>query len=504
MADPIIVIGAGVGGLACAARLAAAGHRVTVLEQADRVGGKLGAYERHTGAGAFRFDTGPSLLTLPDVFAELFAATGSTLEQEVELVPLDPLVRHVFADGTVLDSSPDEGVFIERITQVLGPAAARDWARFWRRAERIWTTSLRHVLRSPVDSPFSLGQLAWRLSDLAAIGPGRTLRGLGGAYLGDDRLRILLDRYATYTGSDPRRAPAALAAIPYAELRFGGWYLRGGLATLAEALRRRCLALGVDVVLKARVVRIRTARRVAGRVGGRRVAGVDLADGTSRAATIVVANADAASVYRHLLPTPRRAARLVRRSLSGFVLLLGVRGRTPGQAHHTVYFGPRYDDEFDAIFGRPARPVADPTVFVTVADDPSVSPAGHESWFVLVNAPPHGPSPSGVDWRASGLAEWYADHVINTLAVRGVDLRDRLLFRELRTPADLESATLTPGGAIYGTPCHGMGGLLRPANRSPIRGLYLVGGSSHPGGGLPMVALSAEIVAAMITNRSGP
>jgi phytoene dehydrogenase-like protein len=133
--------------------------------------------------------------------------------------------------------------------------------------------------------------------------------------------------------------------------------------------------------------------------------------------------------------------------------------------------------------------VADPTVLVTVADDPAVRPSGHEAWFVLVNAP------TTVDWRAPGLADAYADQVLATLARRGVDVRDRLLFREIRTPADLETATLTPGGAIYGTPSHGLSGLLRPPNRGRVRGLYLVGGSTHPGGGLPMVTLSAEIVA---------
>jgi phytoene dehydrogenase-like protein len=133
-------------------------------------------------------------------------------------------------------------------------------------------------------------------------------------------------------------------------------------------------------------------------------------------------------------------------------------------------------------------------VYVSVADDPAVRPDGHEAWFVLVNAPPHG----AVDWRAPGLAQAYADRVLHTLATRGVDVRDRVVLREVLTPADLETRTLTPGGAIYGTPSHGPRGLLRPTNRGPVDGLYLVGGSVHPGGGLPLVALSAEIVATTI------
>lgn len=477
----VTVIGAGVGGLATAARLAAGGHRVTVFEQAAVAGGKLGRHERVTDAGTFRFDTGPSLFTLPQVAAELFAHTGGPAP-ELDLVALDPLVRHRFPDGTTLDSCAGAG-FTDRIGDAFGATAAQDWRRLWQRAGRVWDTSWRHVLTAPVDGPLQLAGLAWRLRDLAAIAPGRTLRGLGRRHLRDPRLRMLLDRYATYTGADPRRAPAALLAIPYAELEFGGWYLRGGLGTLADALLARCATLGVTVHLGTPVESVL--------VEGSRAAGVVLAGGTTVRSDLVVANADALHVYRDLLPSPRRAAALAQRSLGGFVLLLGVRGTTPQLAHHTVFFPDDYDAEFDAIFGSPARPPADPAVFVTSAADPAARPDGHEAWFVLVNAPPQG----AFDWRAPGVAEGYADRILAVLAARGVDVRDRLLFRDVLTPADLETATRSPGGAIYGTASHGLTGLLRPPNRGTVRDLFLVGGSVHPGGGLPLVMLSAKIVA---------
>jgi phytoene desaturase len=484
----VVVVGAGVGGLAAAARLAAAGHRVSLYERAATVGGKLGRYERVTAAGTFRFDTGPSLLTLPQVLAELFRATGAELAEHLELVALDPVVRHRFPDGTWLDSCADPAAFADRVAGALGERAAADWRRLWRRAERVWRASWRYVLTSTVDSPAALARLAWRVPDLVAVAPGRSLRGLGRAALSDPRLRMLLDRYATYAGADPRRAPAALVAIPYAELRYGGWYLRGGLGTLADALLARCLDVGVRVYPGCAVASVDT--------GGGRVHGVRLADGSVVPADAVVANVDALEVYRRLAPDPGRAARLLRRSLGGFVLLLGVRGRTPELAHHTVFFPDDYDAEFDAVFGRrgPARPVPDPTIFVTVADDPAVRPDGHEAWFVLVNAAPQG----SVDWTGPGRAQRYADRVLEVLAGRGVDVRGRVLFREVRTPADLEADTTTPGGAIYGTPSHGLSGLLRPANRTGVRGLFLVGGSVRPGGGLPLVMLSARLVAARI------
>ena len=470
----IVVVGAGVGGLTAAVRLAEAGHSVVVHERAAVAGGKLGCYSR----SGFRFDTGPSLLTLPQVFGELGLSP----------VSLDPVVRHVFPDGTVLDSSSSHPEFLSRIEAALGRSAAEDWARFWKRATRIWDASWRSVLQRPV-TPGSLASLSWRVGDLAAIAPGRTLRGLGRKYLRDWRLRMLLDRYATYAGVDPRRAPAALAAIPYAELAFGGWYLPGGLGTLGDALLSRCATLGVEIRFNSTVEAVEV---VAGRATG-----VRFASGSSAAADVVVANVDALTLYRDLLPAPARLAGLADRSLAGFVLLLGVRGATPSLAHHTVFFPGDYDAEFNAVFGSAssrARPASDPTVFVTRAVDPAVSPAGDEAWFVLINAPRHGTGWSAVDWTRPGLAEAYQEHVLGVLARRGLDVRDRLLFAENRTPHDLAVSSGAPGGAIYGT----AGGLMRPANRGPVDGLYLVGGSAHPGGGLPMVTLSAGIVADLI------
>jgi phytoene desaturase len=476
----IVVVGAGVGGLAAAARLAAQGHRVTVCESSSQIGGKLGTLS----AQGFSFDTGPSLVTMPQVFRELFAATGDPLDSVLDLRPVEPIARYRFADGNGFDSSADLTTFCDTLDSAFGEGAGEDWQRFMRRAERIWDATHGPFLESPLHGVRSLLRQAWRVGDLQAVAPWRSLRSLGRQYLRDPRLRTFLDRYATYTGSDPRHAPAALAVIPYVEQTFGAWYVDGGLHLLGAGIADRAREHGAEILTGTEVISIDLE---AGKVSG-----VTLADGTRLKADVVVANVDAATVYGRLLPDARAQRRLARTtpSLSGFVLLLGLRGRTPGLAHHTVLFPEDYDAEFDAVFG--GRPAEAPTVYISAPPDPAVAPDGDEAWFVLVNAPRQGP----VDWDA--LPD-YADHVLDLMAQRGLDVRDRVAVREIRTPADLERLTGSPGGSIYGSSSNGaLAAFLRPANASGVNGLFLVGGSAHPGGGLPLVALSAKIVAGMV------
>lgn len=494
----VVVIGAGIGGLSTAARLATTGHDVVVCEQADVVGGKLNSLSRN----GFVFDTGPSLLTLPAVYRDLFVKTGAPLEDSVELVEVDPAFRYRFPDvdgsGPVWLDVPNASRSRMRaaLDDAFGRGAGADWDGFLDRAHDIWQATRGPFLESPLTGGRGLLRLARRTGDVRTIAPWRSLRSLGRSYLRDHRLRMLLDRYATYTGSDPRRAPAALAVVPYVEQTFGAWHVRGGLHRLGEAVHARAVERGARVRTSCDV------RHVV--VEGGRAAGVVLTTGERIDADVVVSDADASLLYGELLPVPagatarRRLARATP-SLSGFVLLLAVRGRTPGLAHHTVLFPRDYDAELDAVFGRDAGPVEDPTVYVCAPDDPAMRPEGHESWSVLVNAPRHGHARGLVDWDAPGLAAGYADRVLDVMAGRGLDVRDRVLWREVRTPADLERGTRAPGGAIYGTSSNGArAAFLRPANRSPVPGLFLVGGSAHPGGGLPLVGMSAAIVAGLV------
>ncbi|GAB93400.1 phytoene desaturase family protein [Gordonia rhizosphera] len=491
----IVIVGAGVGGLAAAVRLQALGHRVTVFEKSDTVGGKLGVLE-HDG---FVFDTGPSLVTMPQVLEELFADTGPPLSDSLTLRRLPIAARYRFPDGAQLDMPGDITEIPAALDAALGRGRGAQWSQFLTRAERIWDVTHQPFLESPISMRDMLVGAVLRPADVAALAPWRTLRALGRHCFDDPRLVMLLDRYATYTGSDPRHAPGALAAVPWAEQRWGSWYVEGGLGMIAVALRDRLVALGGTLALGCEVTEIST--RADGHVDG-----VVAADGSRHRADIVVANADAAQVYGRLIRTTpaRRAARALRRttpSLSGFVLLLAVDDPPAGQPHHQILFPSDYDAEFDAVFGRGGapRPVDDPTVYICAADDPAVVPgAGTAAWFVLVNAPRHDPG-GGTDWDTEGLADHYADRILQIMAERGVDVRNRIRHRIVLTPAELSRRTLTPGGSIYGTSSNGpRAAFLRPANASDVPGLYLVGGSSHPGGGLPLVMLSARIVADLI------
>ncbi|HEY0636980.1 MAG TPA: phytoene desaturase family protein [Pseudonocardiaceae bacterium] len=478
----VVVIGAGAAGLAVSARLAATGHDVTLLERAPVVGGKLGV--AHLGGRTF--DTGPSLLTLPHVYQELFDDVGLPAAARPRLARLDPACRYRFADGTWLDLPGERAAVPSALDTALGPGAGAQWDALLRRGEAMWRVTEGPFLSS-APSARDLLRLSRRIGDVRTIAPWRTLRGLGRRYLTDPRLRAMLDRYATYAGSDPRRAPAAFATIPFVEQEFGSWHVVGGLRRLADALLAAAVHAGARVRCDAEVTRVLVA--------GGRVAGVRLADGEELAADVVVSAVDAAVLHGRLLadPPPSRPGPS---SLSGLVLLLGLRGRDPGAAHHTVLFAEDYDAEFDAVLGARRRPVPAPTVYVCAPADDALRPPDGESWFVLVNAPPHG---AGVDWDEPGLADRYAERLLDLMAARGLDVRHRIARLDVRTPADLERDTGSPGGAIYGAASHGArAAFRRPANRSALPGLYLAGGSAHPGGGLPLVAMSARIVARLV------
>jgi phytoene desaturase len=493
----VIVIGAGMGGMATAARLAKKGYHVRVFEAGDRHGGKC----RTEWINGYAFDTGPSLLTLPAVYRDLFQRTGDVLGRVVELKSVDPSFDYRFHDGTkVTFANLSRKKTLDSINTSLGLEAATEWDAVMQRAESMWDVSREPFIESELRSMRSLLKRSSLMRDIFVIAPWRSIRGFK---LKSPYLQKILDRYATYSGSDPRRAPAVLSSIAFVEEAFGAWHITGGVGKLADALYQRCLDRGVTFEFNSPVAEIMHSDGS--------VTGVLLRDDRKITATTVVANSDAGLVYSQLIKNPplavRRAKRKIQKmepSLAGFSLLLGLKPSTDTPLeHHTILFPENYDNEFESIFDKKV-PVQDPTIYICAPHDPTmVSKAGHEAWFVLVNAPRHGSD--SYDWSNRAVAESYAQKIIDLIESRGISVRDRLELLEIRTPADLEKSVMAPGGSIYGTSSNGARSAFnRAKNRSPLHGLFCVGGSAHPGGGLPLVGLSAEIVAQAIIERDNP
>jgi phytoene desaturase len=474
----VVVIGGGVGGLAAAIRLASAGHAVTLLERSTELGGKLAVWERE----GFTFDIGPSLVTMPYVIDECFRTAGRRLVDEVGLVRLDPQFRYRWPDGSTLDVR-DDRVATAREFERFAPGSGEDYRRFVEHGRRIWDVSERTFFAGPMSGPLQLLRRMRSPRDLVAIDAMRSLDRAASGLFHDHRLVQWAGRYATYSGSSPYRAPATLGCIPAIESAYGTWYPMGGLGVLRDAFVRVARAAGAELRTESDVVACATTSG--------RVTAVELASGEMVAADVVVANVDAHHLYADLLPDARALAKVDRaaRSTSGVVVLVGTEGTTPGIAHHSIWFSSDSRAEFAQL---DAGTFADePTVYACVSSvsDPSQAPPGCENWFVLVNAPSH----------PARLPDRYDDVVLDVLERRGVSLRARARFVEVITPADIERRYRVLGGAIYGASSNGRrAAFLRPANRGPVRGLYLVGGSSHPGGGLPLVTISARIVADMI------
>ena len=488
----IIVIGGGMAGLASAARLAKKGHSVTLFEAGNKLGGKC----QSENIEGFVFDTGPSLLTLPAVYRDLFIKTGKRLEHLVELQPVNPSFDYIFHDNKkVTFPNLSHNGTVSAISTAFDEVAGNDWHEILKRAEAMWESSRESFIEGELRSLWPFLKRKSFFNDLFVISPWRSLRSLTKSYTKNQYLRRIIDRYATYTGSDPRKVPAVLLTIAFVEEAFGAWHVRGGIGTLGLKLAERVRELGVEIHLNSRVSQIQTS--------GGRATGITLEDGRNFDCDAIISNSDASELYGDLLrgePKARRALRRLNRatpSLSGFSLLLSLNGKSEIK-HHTVLFPEHYDDEFDAIFKR-NEPPQDPAIYICNPKDETMVPSqDHEAWFVLVNAPRHQPM-NGTDWDSPGYKERYANHIINQIESKGILIRDRILRMEIRTPADLERDYRAPGGAIYGTSSNGLrSAFLRARNRSPIENLFCVGGSAHPGGGLPLVALSAEIVAAAI------
>ncbi|MBT2422904.1 NAD(P)/FAD-dependent oxidoreductase [Streptomyces sp. ISL-22] len=490
----IAVIGAGMGAMAAAARLAVAGHRVSVYERTETYGGAVRRFERD----GFGFDTGPGLLSLPAVYRDLFIKTGKEpLEACVELVQVDPSARHVFADGTevCLPNASRAGV-VAALDEALGAGSGGRWGDFLVRAREAWDRTRRPLLEEPLWPNWQV--LAEREpypsvphKRLLRTRRAGTLAEVGAWELRDPRLVALLESHALAYGLDPRETPASAAVLPYMEHAFGTWYVRGGIRELARAVYERGEARKVEFHFGAEVTGVLEKDG--------RAAGLEFADGSVVETDLVVGtgpgrlgdlvNGRALYGAEEVAPRPESAAR------GRVVVCLALRGaREADAAHRTVVHTGDRQAELDA-FG-PGEPPADPTVRIDRPDDPALRPDdAHESVVLTATVP----SQTRYDWTAAGAADAFADRMVAAAERALPGLRERILWREVRTPAHTERETGAAGGGVPAPALAAAeGALLRPSNSTRIPGLFTVGGWSHPGGGLPHAGMSGALVAGLI------
>ncbi len=491
----VAVIGAGVGGLSSAALLANSGLKVKVFERNLRVGGKLNWLEQE----GFTWDMGPSLLTMPYVFEKFWRRLGRNLADDLTLMPLPVTCRYRWTDGTLID---EDAAFWQR----------PEVTRFLDYARGLYDLSAEAFLHNPLED--WRRQLTWtnlpNLRHFPKIASLKTMDQTVRRFFGHDpHLVQLFDRFATYNGSSPYRTPSAFNIIAFVEAAFGGWYVKGGLHGIATKLRQIAEEAGAEFRFGCDVQKLggEWQHRAGGTFLIQTAAGEEEFD-------YVVCNQDVLSAYPQFLADAPAGLRLVENfqrtrldkldpAMSGFVMYLGVGCGFPQMSHHNIFFSDDYGHEFAQLFDA-RQPADEPTIYVAIHSkaEPERAPAGCENWFVLVNAPAL-TADGRVNWPS--VAAGYGDRILERLETRfGLEgLRSSIRVRQHFTPADFQSRYRANAGSLYGFASHGTwSAFQRPGLTVPgVPNLFFTGGSTHPGGGLPLVCLSGQMVADKILAR---
>ncbi len=474
------------GGLAATLRLTARGVRVTLLERSRNPGGKM----REVAVNGALVDSGPTVVTMRNVFEDLFDAAGSSLADHVTLRPAEILARHAWSADQRLDLFADIKRSVDAIGDFAGARQAALFRDFCARSSEMYRTLERAFIHEATPTPLSL-VLDAGLIPVARLKPYSTLWDDLGRFFPDPRLRQLFGRYATYVGSSPFRAPPTLAIVAHVELG-GVWMVEGGIQRLPAACATLAAAQGVTVRYGCTVAEVEVKH-------GRAV-GVRLADGERIAADAVLCNADSAALAAGRFGRkPRRAVPrhgVKARSLSAVTFSVNAPASGFPLVRHNVFFSSDYAAEFDAIFRRGRLP-EEPTVYVCAQDraDDSAAPNGPERLLCLVNAPPRG----DIQPFEPGEIEQCEENTFNLLARCGLQVDLTSARRVITTPMAFERLFPATGGALYGRTTHGwQGPFRRPGARSKVPRLYLAGGSVHPGPGVPMAAISGRMAAEAI------
>ncbi len=489
----ISVIGAGLGGLSAAAILASQGHKVDLFEQNETVGGKM----QEINIGGYRFDTGSSLLTMPFVLEKVFEQCGQQASDYLEWKTLDPICRYQFSDRTVFNHFSDPEKNRSELMRI-APEDIDVWDEFLDYSADLYRRTSKSFLFNPLQRFRDLS--AKSISDLLRIDAFSTVSRRVDDHFSSPRLRQLFKHFSTYNGSSPYLAPATLNVIPYVEMHLGGYYIPGGMYRLAESLLKLANNCGVRVHTDVPIDLI-----VPDPAKKRSISGV-MINGALYEADAIIANCDATCTYLNLLPENalsrirKRKISRMEPSCSGFVVMLGINRIYKQLEHHNIFFSDQYENEFRAIFEQKELPVG-PTIYLTNSSltDPDDAPQGCSNLSLLVNAPTIENGHQWHEWK-----ETYTDHIIHTLEDRGLEnLRESVVVRKAITPADFERLYGANRGSIYGTSSNTRRAAFnRPRNKSPwFDNLYLCGGSTHPGGGIPLVLQSALNVGTLVDRQ---
>ncbi|MGM7702534.1 phytoene desaturase family protein [Pseudalkalibacillus sp. Hm43] len=489
MAKKAVIIGGGLGGLSAAIRLKADGYDVEVFEKNERVGGKL---NQRAGNG-FTFDTGPSILTMPWVLEQLFESAGRNLNDYVKLKKLDPQWRTFFEDGKTIDVSADLSSWLNEIKQKTNTEAS-DFLEYLQYCTKMYELSMKSFYGKSLSGLSDLRKLH-SFKDLLQMDPMKSMHEKTRSYIKDPHLQQLLDFFIMYIGSSPYHAPAVLSQLVHVQLGLGIYYVEGGMYQIANAMVRLLDELEVPIHTNAKIDDITYKRKKA--------TGIRLENGEEIPADIVVSNLEAIPAHRSLLSQHKKSNKELKElnkyepTVSGLVMLLGIDKQYDQLLHHNFFFSKDPEKEFRQIFDEKV-PADDPTVYIGVSSksDMSQAPEGKDNLFILTHVPP---LKEGESWET--FRETYRQTVLRKLERMGLeDIENHIEFQYEFIPDDLERLYGSNGGSIYGvvTDRKVNGGFKVPARSNLLKNLYFVGGSTHPGGGVPMVTLSGQLTADLI------
>jgi phytoene desaturase len=480
----VVVVGAGLAGLACALHLAAAGRQVTVIERESVPGGRAGRLSLQ----GYEFDTGPTVLTMPSLIEEPLAAVGEKLSDWLTLSPLDPAYRAYYPDGSTLDVRTDTVKMAAEISRVCGPREADGYLRFVEFARRLWELERHHFIDRNLDTPLDLLNL--NLLQLLRMGGFRRLQPKINEFFRDPRTQRIFSFQAMYAGLAPQDAMAIYAVIAYLDSVAGVYFPAGGMHAVPRALAGAAEKHGVVFRYDTTVTRVETS-------AGRAVA-VQTADGSRIPADVVVLNPDLPIAYRDLLP-PRRSPRRLRYSPSCVVLHVGSRQAYSKIAHHNIHFGSAWRGTFDEVI-RQGLLMSDPSLLVTNPSrtDPSVAPEGKQTYYVL--APTPNLDAGRIDWPS--FSDRYAASLVRTLEERGyVGFGDAIEVERVITPHDWAAQGMAAGTPFAAAHTFRQTGPFRPGNLHPtLENVVFTGSGTQPGVGVPMVLISGKLAASRITS----